>query len=56
LAKMRAMVVLPVPRGPQKKISMRDALLLDGMVSVCVTCSWPTTSANRCGRYFLAIT
>src|SRR5882724_5593102 len=24
--------------------------------SVCVTCSCPTTSAKRCGRYFLAMT
>src|ERR1700677_30926 len=26
------------------------------LLRVCVTCSWPTTSANRCGRYLRAMT
>src|SRR5580704_11530246 len=53
---MRAMVVLPVPRGPQNRYACAMRFWVMALASVCVTCSWPTTSTNRCGRYFLAMT
>src|ERR1700760_2776361 len=50
-ARMRALEVLPQPRGPLN----REAWLIRPLRSACrsgsVTCSWPLTSANVAGRY-----
>jgi len=56
LAKMRAIVVLPVPRGHTNKYAWAMRFCAMALDSVCVTCSCPTTSANRCGRYLRAMT
>ena len=55
-ARIRAVVVLPTPRGPAKTNdwAMRPAAI--ALRSVCVTPRWPMTSSNRCGRHFLAMT
>jgi len=41
--------LLPVPRGPQNRYACAMRFCLMALLSVSVTCSWPTTSANRCG-------
>ena len=56
LAKIRAMVVLPVPRGPLKRYACAMRPEAMALLRVWVTCSCPTTSAKRCGRYLRAIT
>jgi hypothetical protein len=55
-ARMRAVVVLPTPRGPEKTndCAMRPAAI--ALRSVCVTPRWPITSSKRCGRHFRART
>ena len=52
LARMRAVVVLPVPRGPEKRYAWPTRPSRTALRSAVVTCSWPTSSSNRCGRYF----
>ena len=55
-ARILAMVVLPVPLGPENKIAwatLPDIIALD---KVWVTCSCFTTSLNICGRYLRAST
>src|SRR5436190_5796265 len=56
LARMRAQVVLPTPRGPQNKNACANWLFLIAFFSVVVMCCWPTTVSKVCGRYFLAET
>ena len=48
---MRAIEVLPVPRGPAKRYAWRTAASI-AFLSVRTTASWPTTSSKVCGRYF----
>ena len=50
-ARMRAMVVLPVPRGPQKRYAWLVRPSHTARSSVETTCAWPTTCSNVCGRY-----
>ena len=50
LARMRAMLVLPVPRGPANTYPWATVFSVMALVSVRATWSWPTTSANVCGR------
>ena len=52
-ARMRAMVVLPVPRGPQNRYAWLVRPSSTAFSSVETTCCWPTTWSNVCGRYFL---
>ena len=56
LAKMRASVVLPVPRGPVSRIAcgMRPERI--ALRSGVVTWVWPVTSSKVSGRHFLART
>jgi hypothetical protein len=55
-ARMRAVVVLPTPRGPEKTndCAMRFAPI--ALRSVCVTPRCPMTSSNRWGRHLRART
>ena len=55
-ARMRAVVVLPTPRGPENTndCAMRFAAI--ALRSVCVTPRWPITSSKRCGRHLRART
>ena len=54
IARTRASVVLPTPRGPQNKYAWPTCPLDTARRSVSETCSCVTTSANDFGRYFLA--
>src|ERR1044071_1181753 len=56
LAKMRAVVVLPVPRGPTNRYAWAMRLFLIAFLSVWVMCSWPMTSSNCCGLHLRAMT
>jgi hypothetical protein len=56
LARMRAQVVLPTPRGPQNKNAWASCLFRIAFFSVVVICDWPTTVEKSCGLYFLAET
>src|SRR3954451_4408120 len=49
---MRAIEVLPVPRGPAKRYAWRTASVPIALLSVRTTASCPTTSAKLWGRYF----
>src|SRR5690606_10398695 len=51
LAKIRAQVVLPTPRGPQNKKACASCLFLIAFLRVTVICCWPTTESNEAGRY-----
>ena len=53
LARMRAAVVFPVPRGPQNRYACATRPWLTACRSVCTTASCPDTSAKRWGRHFL---
>src|SRR5438128_1870186 len=53
---MRATVVLPVPRWPEKMYPCAIRFCVMAFSRVVLTCSWFTTSANDCGRYLRAIT
>src|SRR5687768_10320530 len=53
---MRAQVVLPTPRGPQKRKAWASWLFLIAFFRVVVICAWPTTVEKFCGLYFLAET
>ena len=55
-AKMRAVVVFPTPRAPEKMYACATRLPRIAFASVPVTCCCPTTSSNVCGRHFRAIT
>src|SRR5205823_4603460 len=55
-ARMRATVVFPVPRCPEKIYPCAIRFCAMAFSRVVLTCSWLTTSANDWGRYFLAIT
>ena len=56
LAKIRAQVVLPTPRGPQNRYACAKWLVRMALRSVCVSACCPTTLSNVVGRYFLADT
>ena len=56
LAKMRAQVVLPTPRGPQNRKAWASLPLFTAFFSVVVSAVWPTTASNVMGRYFRAET
>ena len=56
MARMRAMVVLPMPRWPLKMYPWAMRSWASALARVTVTWSWPTTSAKRWGRYFRART
>ena len=51
LARMRAVVVLPFPRGPEKRYAWPTRPSRTALRSAVVMWSWPTSSPNRCGRY-----
>src|SRR5919204_3065870 len=53
---MRAVVVLPQPRGPVKRNACATRPVRSALVSVRTTCSWPVRSWKRCGRYLRART
>ena len=52
LARIRAIEVLPVPRGPAKRYACRTCPAAIAFLSVRTTASCPTTSSKSCGRYF----
>src|SRR6478736_9544168 len=56
LAKIRAQVVLPTPRGPQNKNACARWLLVIAFFNVVVMWRCPTTLSNVLGRYFRAET
>jgi hypothetical protein len=56
LANILAQVVLPTPRGPQKRYDWVRCLFLIAAFRVLVIESCPTTISNVAGRYFLADT
>ena len=53
LAKILAVEVLPVPRGPVNKYACEILPNVIALESACLICSCPTTSSSFCGRYFL---
>ena len=55
-ARMRAVVVLPTPRGPAKTNACARRPLASALRSVLVTACWPTTSSKVFGRHFRAMT
>jgi len=55
-ARMRAVVVFPVPRMPLNTKACATRPERIAFTSVRVTCSCPTTSAKVCGRARLAST
>ncbi len=55
-ARMRAVVVLPTPRGPANTNACASRPLASALRSVRVTACCPTTSSNRCGRHLRAMT
>ena len=50
-ARMRALVVLPQPRGPLNRYAWLTRSVRSACISGSVTCSCPMTSANVSGRY-----
>src|SRR5690606_2464623 len=52
LARRRATVVLPVPRGPLNKYAWAMRFSLSALLSVRTTCCCPMTSEKRRGRHF----
>src|SRR5690349_8969466 len=56
LARMRAQVVLPTPRGPQNRNAWASLSAAMAFLRVVVTWAWPTTLAKVVGRYFRAET
>jgi len=50
-ARMRAVLVFPVPRGPENRYAWPTRSSRTALRSAWVTCSWPRSSENRCGRY-----
>jgi hypothetical protein len=53
---MRAVVVLPTPRGPEKTNDWAMRCPAIALRSVCVTPRWPITSSKRWGRHLRART
>ena len=51
-ARMRAIDVFPVPRGPANRYAWRTWSCSSAFCSVRTTASCPTTSSKPCGRYF----
>src|SRR6476469_4457337 len=51
LARMRAIDVLPVPRGPANRYACRTWSCSSAFRSVRTTASWPTTCVKSSGRY-----
>jgi hypothetical protein len=49
---MRAVVVLPTPRGPAKMNDCASRPLAMAFFSVSTVPRWPTTSSKRCGRHY----
>ena len=56
LAKIRADVVLPIPRGPTNRYACAICPVRMAFFNVRAICSCPTMSENLCGRHFLAVT
>ena len=56
LAKMRAVVVLPTPRGPQNRYACASCPLFMELDSVFAIVSWPISVSKESGLYFLADT
>ena len=56
LAKMRAVLVFPVPRGPTKRYACASRFCPMAFFSVRTMCSCPTISSKVCGRYLRAKT
>ena len=56
LARIRAMEVLPTPRGPVKRYAWAARPVLRALERVRETWPCPVTSSNRCGRYLSANT
>ena len=54
-ARIRAVVVLPTPRGPANTNACARRPLDSALRSVRVTACCPTTSSNRCGRHLRAM-
>jgi hypothetical protein len=52
-ARIRAVDVLPIPRGPTK-VSMRQPVLLHRILERAGTWACPTRSSKVCGRYLRA--
>ena len=50
-ASKRAVVVLPVPRGPENRYACDTLCEANALISVRVTTFWPETSAKHCGRH-----
>src|SRR3990172_3116858 len=48
---MRAVVVLPTPRGPENRYACASRLATSALERVRVTCSCPITSAKIWGRH-----
>ena len=55
-AKIRAVVVLPTPLGPQNRYACASCPLLMELDSVRAILSWPSRVSNESGLYFLADT
>ena len=55
-AKIRAHVVFPTPRGPQKRYECASLPLTIALFKVLVSADCPTTERNVDGLYFLAET
>ena len=55
-ARIRAVVVLPTPRGPANTNACASRPLFSALRSVRVTACCPMTSSNCCGRHLRAIT
>src|SRR5258708_40367089 len=56
LARIRAQVVFPTPRGPQNRKACANWLFLMAFLRVVVMCDCPTTVEKSWGRYFRAET
>src|SRR5579872_5366903 len=56
LARIRAQVVLPTPRGPQKRKACASCLFRMAFFNVVVICACPTTVEKSWGLYFRAET
>src|SRR5438876_962056 len=55
-AKIRAVEVFPMPRGPTNRYACASRFCATAFLSVRETWACPTRSSNVCGRYFLAKT
>ena len=56
LAKMRAALVLPTPRGPQNRYAWASCPRMMEFLRVWTMLSWPIRDSKESGRYFLADT